>query len=50
MNTFLKDLGEALAWIWMTPDGACLLLDGRREGAYAVVDISLATQPARIAA
>lgn len=51
MNKFLKDLGDGLSWIWMTPEEARRLLriDDER-GAYAVADISFEVRPARLAA
>ena len=46
MTKLLKDLGAGLAWIWMTPEEACRLLqlsqtqrditfESRRQGAFA---------------
>jgi hypothetical protein len=50
MNKFLKDLGEGLSWIWMTPEEARQLLRIDERGAYATADIPLEVRPARLAA
>ena len=50
MNKFLKDLGEGLAWIWMTPEEARRLLRIDDRGAHAIADISFEVRPARLAA
>jgi hypothetical protein len=50
MNKLLNDLGEGLAWIWMTPEEARRLLHIDDRGAYVTADISFEVRPARRAA